>query len=200
MQRKVFRIEQMVHGRRAHTLAAASEPHRHPADMHALQRELALVREALARNTVELSALLNDGQGRRMPRAAGELGAAVEAMEKATDTILHSAEAIDENVKTLSRAQQADHARGLAQDIQDQLVRIYEACNFQDLAGQRIGKAIATLHLVDTQLAEAVERGKESGTAGRTYSTETPCNLLNGPRLDGDSGHASQHEIDALFD
>jgi chemotaxis protein CheZ len=199
VQRKVFRIEQMVHGHRAHAPAQAPDAHRHPADMHALQRELALVREALARNTVELSALLNDGQGRRMPRAAGELGAAVEAMEKATDTILHSAEAIGENAKTLSCAQQTDHARSLAQDIQDQLARIYEACNFQDLAGQRIGKAIATLHLVDTQLAEAVERGKESGTAGRTYSTETPCNLLNGPRLDGDSGHASQHEIDALF-
>jgi chemotaxis protein CheZ len=135
-----------------------------------------------------------------MPRAAGELGAAVEAMEKATDTILHSAETIDENAKTLSCAPQTDHARSLARDIQDQLARIYEACNFQDLAGQRIGKVIATLHLVDTQLAEAIERCRESGASGRAHGTATPCNLLNGPRLDGDSGHASQHEIDALFD
>jgi chemotaxis protein CheZ len=200
VQRKVFRIEQMVDGRRAYALAQAPEPHRHSFEMHALQHELALVRETLTRNAAELSALLNDGQVRRMPRAAGELGAAVEAMEKATDTILHSAEAIDENAKTLSCAPQTDHVRGLARDIQDQLVRIYEACNFQDLAGQRIGKVIATLHLVDTQLAEAIGRCQGNGASGQAHGTATPCNLLNGPRLDGDSGHASQHEIDALFD
>jgi len=46
-----------------------------------LERELAAIRSAIERNMRELSVLINDGNNRRMTRAAGELGAAVEGME-----------------------------------------------------------------------------------------------------------------------
>ena len=61
------------------------------------------------------------------------------------EKILKSTEVIDESAKALAATMKTDYERGLAQDIQDQVVQIYEACNFQDLAGQRIGNVIATL-------------------------------------------------------
>ena len=95
-----------------------------------------------------------------MTRAAGELGAAIDGMEKATQKILKSTEVIDESARTLAAALKTDYERGLAQDIQDQVVQIYEACNFQDLAGQRIGKVIETLTMIEDTVAAMLERCK----------------------------------------
>jgi chemotaxis protein CheZ len=135
-----------------------------------------------------------------MTRGAGELGAAVEVMEKSTDKILKSAETIDDSAKTLSTSLKDDYKAGLAQDILDQLTAIYEACNFQDLAGQRIGKVIGTLGEIDAALTQMLTRCQ--GLLGGEAAPAVPAprrDLLNGPRLDGDAGHASQCEIDALF-
>jgi chemotaxis protein CheZ len=202
VQQKLFRIEQMAGERRAHAPSRPAPTHVHhagPGETAALKRELALLRETFARNARELAALLNEGNERRMTRAAGELGAAVDAMEKATDKILHSAEVIDDCAKALAFARMTDYERGLAQDIQEHVVRLYEACNFQDLTGQRIGKVIATLGLVEVRLSEAVAHSKFPGEANRAPAAAAARDLVNGPRLDGDAGHASQRDIDALF-
>jgi chemotaxis protein CheZ len=114
-----------------------------------LARELAAIQSAILHNMHELSVLINDGKDRRMARAAGELGAAVESMETATQNILASAEVIDDCARALASALSDGYQRGLAQDVQDHVVRIHEACNFQDLAGQHIGKVIATLVMVE---------------------------------------------------
>ena len=92
-----------------------------------------------------------------------------------------------------------DYHHGLAQDVQDHVVRIYEACNFQDLAGQRIGKVIATLTMIEEKLAAMVAR--HSGVGEQPFNEGNPSseNLVNGPRLDGESGHASQRDIDMMF-
>ena len=155
MQRKVFRIELMEAGR-ASGLGShhddASESHQQAEAEPAITRELAAIRSALERNVRELAALINDDRDRRMTRAAGDLGAAIEGMEAATQTILGSAEAIDDCARALASALSNDYHHGLAQDVQDHVVRIYEACNFQDLAGQRIGKVIAVLIMIEDRL------------------------------------------------
>ena len=205
MQRKLFRIEEMNGARRASPLAARAPAAAGAApaadgDMRAFTRELASLRDAIAQNTHELARLLNDGRERRMARASGELGAAVEVMETSTDKILKSAEIIDDNAKTLGSSLKGDYASGLALDIQDQLTAIYEACNFQDIAGQRIGKVIGTLGQIDEALTQMLSRcHRLLGGEAVPAATAPSRGLLNGPRLDGDSGHASQHEIDALF-
>jgi chemotaxis protein CheZ len=191
VQRKIFRIEQMKGERGAHPHATASAS-------HTASHDLACVRETLADNMRALSTLLHDGKDRRMTRAAGDLGAAIEAMEKATEKILRAAERIDDCVRALAAAQMTDFEAGLVQDIQEHLVGIYEACNFQDLSGQRIGKVIGTLGLVENQLTSIIA---DSTDLGPVYAppTSPQAELLNGPRLDGESGHARQSEIDALF-
>jgi chemotaxis protein CheZ len=212
MQRKVFRVERMFAAESASAPPAAaeeaepravSEVREQFADAsgQGLERELMLVYDAVARNKRELSALVGDGKERRMARAAGELGAAIEAMEKATTRILKSGEAVEDTAKALGATLKSDYQRGLAQDIQDHVVEIYEACNFQDLAGQRIGKVIDMLNAIEEQVAAMLARchGLARPVASRATSAASATGLINGPRLDGESGHASQRDIDALF-
>ncbi len=197
MQRKVFRIEQLA-ARGRPTRATLRDSHAN--DPQTVARELAALKETVAGQAQELAALLSEGRQRRMARAAGELGAAVEVMEKSTDKILKSAEIIDECAKTLGAAQKNDSERALADDIEDHVTRIYEACNFQDLAGQRIGKVIETLNQVEETITRVLARCQErSGNAVMPAKFAGAGGLINGPRLDGDGGHASQSEIDALF-
>jgi chemotaxis protein CheZ len=216
VQRKVFRVERVFGGRvAARPLAAAAQdkvtrpeaPRAHAERSSAanraeqtLKRELALLHDTIARNKRELAALIGDGYERRMAHAAGKLGAAVEGMEKATLKILKSTEVIDDSAKALAAALKADYQRGLAQDIQDQVVKIYEACNFQDLAGQRIGNVIATLNLIEDQVAGILDRCQTRPDDAPAARPSSGHGLLNGPRLDGASGHTSQSDIDALFD
>jgi len=206
VQRKVFRVEQMIGVRRASNGAPSShadqQAEKTASAALAADHELSALASVVARNTRTLLALINDGKDRRMARAAGELAAAVETMETATQKVLTSVEAIDDCARVLVSALTDDYHLGLAQDVQDHVVRVYEACNFQDLAGQRIGKVIETLVMVEEQLAVMVENcnsvtgaARPDGAAGAPPANE----LLNGPRLDGDGGHASQQDIDLMF-
>jgi chemotaxis protein CheZ len=217
VQRKVFRIEQMFDDRRAAAPQTHAEGERDAIDqlkaLHALgerrdvagdevKRELALAREAVAHNRTELAALIGEDKTRRMTRAAGELGAAVDGMEKATHKILQATEAIDDSARSLGSSLKTEFERGLAHDIQDRTAEIYEACNFQDLAGQRIAKVIGILNMIEEQLAVMLARYgtfDDAATAAPAAEPTDGGGLLNGPKLDGDTGHTSQGDIDALF-
>jgi chemotaxis protein CheZ len=171
VQREVFRIEQtLVMGRRPVANARQTNGAMH-----------------------DPSAPRPAGNAPCMKRAAGELGAAVEGMEKAVQTILQSAEVIDECARALAVAHANGHQRKLAENVQDHLTRIYEACNFQDIAGQRIGKVIETLSTVDNRPIRPDVNGSDPETA--VQRTEHSGRFLNGPRLDGEAGT----DIDAMF-
>jgi chemotaxis protein CheZ len=194
VQRKTFRIEQTLPGPRT----APAHERRIVTDDSALKRELAHIHELIAAQKRALAALISDGKERRMTRAAGELGAAIDGMEQATHNILKAAEGIDVNTRALAAALKSEHERGLALDIQDHVVHVFEACNFQDLAGQRIGKVITMLGGIEQQLAAMLA---QFGSVASVAVVPKPADgLINGPKLDGDTGHASQHDIDAMFD
>jgi len=213
VQRKVFRVERMFAGRATPRAAIGAAPNkiaeakpvterRAPpvgdTAAQSLKRELALLNEAVAHTMDELAALVGDEHDRHMARAAGKLGAAIEGMEQATEKILKSAEVIDDSARALAAAMKSDYERGLTQDIQDHVVKIYEACNFQDLSGQRIGNVIETLTAIEDQVESMLDR--HAGRPGSARRVAAQQALLNGPRLDGDSGHTNQSDIDVLFD
>jgi chemotaxis protein CheZ len=143
-------------------------------------------------------------------RAAGELNAVATDAEHATQQILDAAEAIEDAASTLAAAFKRKQAQTLAQDIQEQVVRILEACNFQDISGQRISKLLATLAVVVDHVSRMVEicggtaalpEGATGATAG-TAGAASPARQivpLHGPPCPGDPDHASQAEIDRLF-
>jgi chemotaxis protein CheZ len=115
--------------------------------------------------------------------------------EQATQRILAAAEEIDQLANNLSAALKGKIEQGLAQDIQDLVVRIFEACNFQDLIGQRVSKVMTTLKSVEDHITSVLDEIK---TMSARPSGE--AQYLHGPRLEHDTGHVSQIDIDAIFD
>lgn len=172
-------------------------------DAARLRHELSAVREVIARSNRELAALQGLGKDDvQIARAVSELAATIDGMEKATQKILKSSEAIDESAKALGAVAKNDYERGLAQDVQDHVVAIYEACNFQDLAGQHIGKAMAALKAVEKSIGRMVDVWDAldpPGDAGKDARRPSGRDLVNGPKLEGDAGHASQIDIDRMF-
>ncbi len=166
-----------------------------------LKRELAIIRDVVARNNRDLSLLIHDGKGRRMMRAADELRASVDSMDRATQKILSAVELIDDGARALASSLKSDYERGLAQDIQDNVVQIYEACNFQDLVGQRISNVLGMMTMVEDQIADMLARCNSQirGAPPNEAPSASRRELVNGPKLDDDIGHASQTEIDAMF-
>ncbi|MDJ0930175.1 hypothetical protein [Breoghania sp.] len=69
-----------------------------------------------------------------MKRITNELDAVVVGTEGATEQILAAAEFIDETASTLARYLTGDDETH-AQEIQERVLGIFEACNFQDLTG-----------------------------------------------------------------
>jgi chemotaxis protein CheZ len=125
----------------------------------------------------------------QMTRIAHELEAVLKGSEQATQKILAAAEDIDQAANNLSAALKGEIEQGLAQDIQDRVIEIFEACNFQDLTSQRVVKVMATLDRIEGQITRALTELAQSGDAP----------IMHGPRLDSDGGHVTQHDIDSMF-
>ncbi|MCC7259436.1 MAG: protein phosphatase CheZ, partial [Alphaproteobacteria bacterium] len=78
--------------------------------------------------------------------------------------------------------------------------KIYEACTFQDLTGQRVNKVIKILKEVDARIARMLQLfgGDAAVTALPRRDERTGDErLLNGPQLPDQA--PSQDDIDALF-
>jgi chemotaxis protein CheZ len=171
-----------------------------------LKVELDLIHDAISRTKREIAVLHGTSfNGEEMAKVNGELGAVVGGTEQATQQILEAAESIDQAASALSKVNSPEQQRILAEEIQERVISIFEACNFQDLTGQRITKVMATMRFIEQHIYTMMEiwGGVD---AIRMHAPpivdkrEGDARLLNGPRLDGDVGHASQDDIDALFD
>jgi chemotaxis protein CheZ len=173
-------------------------------DFDQFNSEASAVHEAIARIKQEIVALrvgpFEGGPG----RATRELDAVAAGAERATQQIITAAENIEDAAATLGACLQHGQQKALAQDISDHVIRIFEACNFQDLSGQRINKVVETLTFIERR----VERMVESWSSLAAFSEDTIAAIvargpdserLQGPKLNGDPGHASQEDVDALF-
>jgi chemotaxis protein CheZ len=154
-------------------------------EIRRLVSELRLIQSAIRADRQTQSAA-----GGPATRVAGELEAVIGDSELATQKILAAAEDIDQAANNLSAALKGDFETGLAQDIRDRVIQIFEACNFQDLTGQRVAKVMATFASLERQIARALDE--------LTRINATPP--LHGPRFAGDPGHVSQSDVDSLFD
>ena len=173
---------------------------------HELKGELDLIHEAIRRTKHDIDGLeSNDFFGPQMAHVGQELDAVVAGTEQATQKILKSAEDIDQIANNMSSLLKGEYAQGLAQDVRDHVIHIFEACNFQDLIGQRIGKVLSTLKVIEERIDRAqdiwrnIERVIPAPPAA-PHDTNGESKFLNGPKLDGDAGHASQADIDVIFD
>ncbi|GJE60820.1 protein phosphatase CheZ [Methylobacterium trifolii] len=173
----------------------------------AMRTELDVMKEAITRTKEEIAALhRSENNGKGMRRAADELDAVVDSTERATSTLLTAVEEIEANANILRAVHLSKGAQDNVDAILERVVVAYEACNFQDLTGQRINKIVGVMKFVEDHLDRMIEAwgGLESfrdlvpGPAGIDPDDER--SLLNGPKLDDEAGHVDQGDIDALFD
>ena len=138
-----------------------------------------------------------------IPRAGQELDAIVEATESATDTIMQAAEDL--------MSFDSDDFDEYKNHINDEVMKIFEACSFQDITGQRISKVVKTLNHVEDRVSKliailgvtsesAVSKGSKpiiDPTTGELNDEVSDEDLLNGPALAGEG--IDQGEIDSLL-
>ncbi len=154
--------------------------------VQSLMSELDALSRIIADARQEVAALrADDSDVADIPGATDELAAIVSHTAQATHEILDSCEALE---TVAARVGDVD-----ADVLQHAITRIYEACSFQDITGQRIAKVVAALQAVERRIARA-----RQGIPNRIPAIAAAATLLNGPQLPGNG--ISQSAIDALFD
>src|SRR4051812_6305193 len=128
------------------------------AEAQKLKAELDIIYDAINKTKLEIATLHVTGfEGPEMTRVTHELDAIVGGTEQATEQILAAAEFIDQTANTLSASIKNEHDKAQAHDIQEHVIHIFEACNFQDLTGQRITKVVATLKFIEQHIVRMMD-------------------------------------------
>jgi chemotaxis protein CheZ len=158
-----------------------------------LLQEVEELARTIASAKTEIAALrVDDITGHDIPFATDELDAIVGHTAQATNAILESCETLDEVTATV--------VGDAAAKLQDATTRIYEACSFQDITGQRITKIVATLKTIEGKVAHIIRTfgpGITSAPERSAEGTTADTDLLNGPQL---PAHAmDQSDIDKLM-
>jgi len=188
IQRKVFRVEQVC--------AAAAA--RTPEALQQLQHEADTIHRAIFWTKQEIATLHAGAFGEGQPDAARELDAVVDSTERAAHQIMDAAEIIAQAAKSLSASK--EDTQELAQAIRSSVLRIFEACHFQDLSGQRISKVLAMLQFVEQRIIRMMAIwGGPDALRDHAAPPERVPDFLHGPKLAGDRGHVSQADIDAML-
>lgn len=170
-----------------------------------LKEELEQIQEAIMETKREIATLHNNNLTNDEPDGIeNELDAIVTQTESATNVILEATEIIDSNVGNLTAALKEESHLNMAGEIQDETVKILEACNFQDITGQRISKVVKTLKFVSERVNVMMEiwGGEEKFEEimpVQAEKAEGDKALLNGPSLETDTDTVAQDDIDALF-
>lgn len=136
-----------------------------------------------------------------LPKAADELDAIVEATADATNSIMDAVGEI-EDVMSKLKGKNADQ-------LMDATTKIYEACGFQDITGQRITKVVGALHHIEekvdallTAFGDEIAKYKAANPkpeAEPVVEEQKPSDedLLHGPQMKEQA--MSQDDIDALL-
>ena len=153
---------------------------------------------------VEVAALRPDQiRSEHIVPATDELDAVVSATEEATNAIMEAAETIEEVAERLD--DEFADALSLA------TTKIYEACSFQDITGQRISKVVGALKEIEIRvdaivatfaddIDEAQQARQRAADHAAQHDSESvdPGELMHGPQLPDQA--INQDDIDALFD
>lgn len=161
-----------------------------------LQAELQDLSDTIQRTLREVATIRHPMmENDRVQSAVDELGAIVAATEVATGQILTAAEVIEASVAGDAGTVDADAAI-------DAVTSIYEACNFQDITGQRITRVMRLLRDVDERLLAIIDHvGRDRFLAAAPSPDSKKVDedeaLLNGPAPTGTG--LQQASIDSLF-
>lgn len=174
-------------------------------DIDRIHVEIADISGRIKSTKVEIAALRHPlAKEDKFQQASEELSAVVAATEGATDAIMGAAERIDELLGQL-RAHQSDRfTTDRVSEMGDLVVRIFEACNFQDLTGQRINKVVRTLAFIDERVNAMMGLWNQREFEAMPLPPDIAPKDESGLEMHGPAGAAnnqgiSQADIDALF-
>jgi chemotaxis protein CheZ len=157
--------------------------------------EFRYIADYIKRTRDEISELRpNDIRQARLPSAGAELDAVVKDTEAATESIMQSAEFV-------LGLEPGDDIRAYKDEVDAQMMRIIEACSFQDITGQRVSKVVSTLEHIENRIERfaSVMGVKDAATGDKNEKDKwREDNLLSGPQIGGPA--TKQESIDALFD
>ncbi|MEI8395129.1 MAG: protein phosphatase CheZ [Rhodospirillaceae bacterium] len=163
-----------------------------------LYKELEELARYIHHAKAELDALRpHEIRENHIPSATDELDAVIGATEAATNIIMDACDAITAVAGTVA----PEHGNMLI----EQVTRVFEACNFQDVTGQRITKVVRTLKTIESRvdaliLAFGEQVGSSVAVAPEPATDDwgdPDAGLLHGPALPGQA--IDQDEIDRLL-
>ncbi len=173
-----------------------------------IHQEFVYIADYIARTRTEISKLRpNDIKEQRIPTAGAELEAVVTDTERATETIMAEAEGLLDT--------KPDDLAAYKAQVDDAMMRVIEACSFQDLSGQRVSKVVESLRHVEKRVSRfAATMGVHDAEADEDEIAEAERKKklhLNGPAIGGPevkqdaidemiASDLDQNAIDALFD
>ena len=169
-----------------------------------IQTEIADISGRIKATKVEMAAIRHPLAGEdKFQQASEELSAVVSATEAATNSIMACAEELEEVVSELKASLPEGYHNDRVNDMVEVIVRIYEACNFQDLTGQRITKVVRALSFIEERVEAMMshwnKREFEAMPLPPSVTKKDDALELHGPADASVAGNISQDDIDALF-
>lgn len=161
----------------------------HPLDS-SLMTEVRQLQDAIDNMRRDLNLAHPDQIQSHIPTATDELDAIVATTENATNSIMEACESIQKHIGETPVNVPA---------VESEIIRIIEACTFQDLTGQRISKIIKSLSEIEKRARELTDVLSER-FANLENQGEKPVSgdsLMNGPALPNQG--ITQDEIDRLL-
>jgi chemotaxis protein CheZ len=158
-------------------------------------RELKQLQKIIDDARKELGAArAGDIKDKHIPTATDELDAVVAATAEATGTIMDSCDVIIEK---------AGEAGAIGQSITDEVTKIYEACSFQDITGQRITKVVTTLRTIEEKVSKLVAVLSDKLPVNMDVGEEEDARvgderLKNGPQMPDKA--ITQADIDKMLE
>lgn len=139
----------------------------------------------------------DDIKDKHIPTATDELDAVVESTAEATGTIMDAAEII------MEKAGEVGGENGDV--ITNEVMKIFEACSFQDITGQRITNVVKSLKAIEEKVSQMIKIissripgiGDSSDLPPEEDTRTEDEKCLNGPQMADKA--ISQEDIDKLL-
>ena len=170
----------------------------------AIQKQILELFQNIQRFKMELASIKNPNADQDLiGTAADQLNAIASETTEAADEIMAATEAIDKVNTQLMSEIKFGGARPHFQEIANNVSRIFEACAFHDITGQRLSKVVKTINAIEGSLNSLVVIvGEDAIAALPAPASELASGysepILNGPQLKGQG--MSQGDIDEIFD
>lgn len=133
--------------------APAAEPGMDQAALNKVKAEVEAISARITLTKQEIANLKHPlAKEDKLHSAAIELSAVVKATEEATTAIMQVAEHLDEIVREVTTHVSDSYVISRLNEMTDQTTKLFEACSFQDLTGQRITKVVKTIDYIEERI------------------------------------------------